>query len=340
MSNDETIKNAKILIIDEDVNMMEIISEILKGYGHTVSTFTEPVSAIEELKANKYDILLVNYLMSPVNGDRVVELVREFDKEIYIILMSMHKDLTPSIETMQTLDIQAYFEKSSRFDQLIIMIQSGIKYIEQLRKVKSINFKLDHYLFDFAQILLNTITAKDNYTGEHSKRVTSYCRLFAKFLGLDDISTDNLLKAASFHDVGKIGIPDSVLLKEGKLTDEEYDTIKLHPVIAANIFSVSDIFKDIVPIIKHHHERYDGNGYPDKLKGENIEYLARVLSLCDSFDAIVSRRSYKDERSIQSALEEIKRCSGTQFDPNLADKFIVLVNNNINDIQSIIDNNG
>lgn len=340
MSNDETIKNAKILIIDEDVNMMEIISEILKGYGHTVSTFTEPVSAIEELKANKYDILLVNYLMSPVNGDRVVELVREFDKEIYIILMSMHKDLTPSIETMQTLDIQAYFEKSSRFDQLIIMIQSGIKYIEQLRKVKSINLKLDHYLFDFAQILLNTITAKDNYTGEHSKRVTSYCRLFAKFLELDDISTDNLLKAASFHDVGKIGIPDSVLLKEGKLTDEEYDTIKLHPVVAANIFSVSDIFKDIVPIIKHHHERYDGNGYPDKLKGENIEYLARVLSLCDSFDAIVSRRPYKDERSIQSALEEIKRCSGTQFDPNLADKFIVLVNNNINDIQSIIDNNG
>jgi len=340
MSNDETIKNAKILIIDEDVNMMEIISEILKGYGHTVSTFTEPVSAIEELKANKYDILLVNYLMSPVNGDRVVELVREFDKEIYIILMSMHKDLTPSIETMQTLDIQAYFEKSSRFDQLIIMIQSGIKYIEQLRKVKSINLKLDHYLFDFAQILLNTITAKDNYTGEHSKRVTSYCRLFAKFLELDDISTDNLLKAASFHDVGKIGIPDSVLLKEGKLTDEEYDTIKLHPVIAANIFSVSDIFKDIVPIIKHHHERYDGNGYPDKLKGENIEYLARVLSLCDSFDAIVSRRPYKDERSIQSALEEIKRCSGTQFDPNLADKFIVLVNNNINDIQSIIDNIG
>ena len=340
MTNDETIKNAKILIIDEDVNMMEIISEILKGYGHTVSTFTEPVSAIEELKANKYDILLVNYLMSPVNGDRVVELVREFDKEIYIILMSMHKDLTPSIETMQTLDIQAYFEKSSRFDQLIIMIQSGIKYIEQLRKVKSINLKLDHYLFDFAQILLNTITAKDNYTGEHSKRVTSYCRLFAKFLELDDISTDNLLKAASFHDVGKIGIPDSVLLKEGKLTDEEYDTIKLHPVIAANIFSVSDIFKDIVPIIKHHHERYDGNGYPDKLKGENIEYLARVLSLCDSFDAIVSRRPYKDERSIQSALEEIKRCSGTQFDPNLADKFIVSVNNNINDIQSIIDNNG
>lgn len=339
MTNDNTINNAKILVIDEDVNMMEIISEILSSYGHTVVTFTEPVSAIEELKANKYDILLVNYLMSPVNGDRVIELVREFDKEIYIILMSMHKDLTPSIETMQTLDIQAYFEKSSRFDQLIIIIQSGIKYIEQLKKVKSINLKLDQYLFDFAQILLNTVTAKDHYTGEHSKRVTSYCKLFAKYLELDDKNTEDLLTAASFHDIGKIGIPDSVLLKEGKLTDEEYETIKLHPVIAANIFSVSDIFNDIVPIIKHHHERYDGNGYPDKLVGENIEYLARVLSVCDSFDAIVSRRTYKDACSIQFALEEIQKCSGSQFDPILAEKFIALVNSSIDEIQDIIKNN-
>lgn len=337
MTNDNAIKNAKILVIDEDVNMMEIISEILNNYGHTVVTFTEPVSAIEELKTNKYDILLVNYLMSPVNGDRVIELVREFDKDIYIILMSMHKDLTPSIETMQTLDIQAYFEKSSRFDQLILMIQSGIKYIEQLNKVKSINLKLDSYLFDFAQILLNTVTAKDHYTGEHSKRVTSYCKLFANYLQLNEKDTEDLLNAASFHDVGKIGIPDNILLKEGKLTDEEYDTIKLHPVIAANIFSVSDIFKDIVPIIKHHHERYEGNGYPDKLSGENIEYLARVLSLCDSFDAIVSRRFYKDEQPIQFAIDEIIRCKGTQFDPILTDKFIEMVNNNIEKIQNIIE---
>ncbi len=323
--NTEKIVNAKILIIDEDVNMMDILSTILAKYGHTVSTFTEPVSAIEELRSKKYDILLVNYLMSPVNGDRVVELVREFDKEIYIILMSMHKDLAPSIETMQNLDIQAYFEKSSRFDQLIMLIQSGIKYIEQLKNIRNMGMKLEKYLFDFAQILLNTVGAKDHYTEEHSKRVTALCTIFAKRLGLSENDASNLITAASFHDVGKIGIPDKVLLKEGKLTNEEYETIKLHTTIGANIFSVSDIFNDIVPIIKYHHERYDGKGYPDGLKGNNIPYLSRILSICDSFDAIVSKRPYKDALTKEYAINEIIKNAGKQFDSNLSQEFVKLL---------------
>ena len=222
------ITNAKILIIDEDVNMMEILTSILNDYGHTVSTFTEPISAIQELKSNHYDILIINYLMSPVNGDKIVELVREFNKEIYIILMSMHKDLAPSIETMRSLDIQAYFEKSSRFDQLIMFIESGIKYTEQLRNIKNMNLKLEQYMLDFAKILLNTIGAKDHYTEGHSIRVAKLCDIFAEKIELSDEEKENLHTAAYFHDVGKIGIPDNVLLKNGKLTDEEYDIMKLH----------------------------------------------------------------------------------------------------------------
>lgn len=332
----EKITKAKILIIDEDVNMMEILTEILNRYGHTVDTYTEPVSAIEELKNNKYDILLVNYLMTPVTGDRVVELVREFDKEIYIILMSMHRDLAPSIESMQNLDIQAYFEKSSRFDQLIIFIQTGIKYIEQINKVTNMNMKLDHYIFDFAKILLNTVAAKDHYTEEHSKRVTDICREFAKYSRLDRTSTENLITAASFHDIGKIGIPDNILLKEGKLTDDEYNTIKLHPIIGANIFSVSNIFSNIVSIIKHHHERYDGKGYPDKLKETEIPYLARILTVCDCFDAIVSKRPYKDENTIEYAIKEIKKCSGSQFDPKIAKEFVEFLNDKTKTVKEII----
>ena len=122
-------KRSKILIIDDDVNMMEMLSIVLKKYNCDVSIYTEPVSAIEELKSNEYDILLLNFLMSPVNGDRIVKLVREFNKEIYIILMSTHSDLAPSIELMQKLEIQAYFEKSSRFDELIILIKVGLKYL-------------------------------------------------------------------------------------------------------------------------------------------------------------------------------------------------------------------
>ena len=153
MNNDKLV-NAKILVIDDDVNMMDVLSVVLRRYGHTVKTYTEPLAAIEELRKNTYDILLVNYLMTPVKGDKIVETVREFNKEIYIILMSIHKDLAPSIEVMQQLDIQAYYEKSNRFDNLIMLIQGGIKYIEQINKIKSMNSKLEHYLVDFAKILL------------------------------------------------------------------------------------------------------------------------------------------------------------------------------------------
>ena len=119
---------------------------MLKKYNCDVTTYTETVSAIEELKNNKYDILILNFLMMPVNGDRIVKLVREFDKEIYIILMSTHNDLVPSIDLMKKLDIQAYFEKSSRFEELIMLVQGGIKYIEQLNNIKEMNMKLDKNL--------------------------------------------------------------------------------------------------------------------------------------------------------------------------------------------------
>lgn len=334
--SEEKITSSKILVIDDDVNMMDILSVILKKYGHTVKTYTEPVSAIEELKNNKYDILIVNYLMTPVNGDRIVELVREFDKEIYIILMSMHKDLAPSIETMQNLDIQAYFEKSTQFDQLIMFIQTGIKYINQLRKIKNMSLQLEQYLIDFAKVLLNTVGARDNYTEKHSRRVTNLALYFANYLSLSKVELEILNLAASFHDIGKIGIPDNILLKEGKLTDDEYDQIKLHSTIGANILSVSEIFKNVCPIIESHHERYDGNGYPNKLKGENIPYLARLLAICDSFDAIVAKRPYKEAKTIDYALEQIELGKGTQFDKNLSEKFITMVNENLEEIEKIL----
>ena len=120
-----------------------LLKDLLETYHHTVTINTNVISAIEKLKVEEYDILLINYLMTPINGDRVVEIIREFNKDIYIILMSTHKDLIPSIETMNSLDIQAYFEKSSRFDQLIMQIQTGIKYVEQVKNLKKANIQLE-----------------------------------------------------------------------------------------------------------------------------------------------------------------------------------------------------
>ena len=336
MEEDKIKNGKKILIIDDDVNMMDILSVVLEKYGHTLYSYTDPVAAIEELKKNNYDILIINYLLSPVNGDRIVELVREFNKEIYIILMSIHKDLAPSIEVMQNLDIQAYFEKSSRFDQLIMLIQSGVKQIEQLENIKQMSMKIDKYLFDFANIMLNTISAKDHYTEEHSKRVSALSVYFGKYLNLNDDDVEKLRVAGLFHDIGKIGCPDSILLKQGKLTDEEYETMKLHPIIGANIVGASDYFKDVAHIMIAHHERVDGKGYPYGKKGDEIPYLGRLLAICDSFDAMMSKRPYKDEKSLEFAIEEINKCKGTQFDENLAETFIQILNSNPSDITEIL----
>lgn len=337
MSNNTLNKNTKILIIDDDVNIMDILSVVLTKYSCDVSTYTEPVSAIEELKSNHYDILLLNFLMTPVNGDRIVELVREFDKEIYIILMSTHNDLAPSIELMKKLDIQAYFEKSSRFDELIMLVQGGIKYTEQLSKIKEMNLQLDKYMLDFAKILLNTISAKDHYTEEHSSRVSKLAALFGEYLNLSDYDIENLKVVGLFHDIGKIGIPDRILLKEGKLTDEEYDTIKLHPVIGANIFNSTDIFRHLAPIILSHHEKVDGTGYPNHLTSKEIPYLSKILAICDSFDAIVSKRPYKEKASLEYGLNQLKNGVGKQFEKDLVDSFTELTFQKNNEIRKILD---
>ena len=329
----------KILIIDDDVNMMEILSVVLEKYGHTLYSYTDSISGIEALKKDKYDILIVNYLLSPVNGDKIVELVREFDKEIYIILMSIHKDLAPSIEVMQNLDIQAYFEKSARFDQLIMLIQSGVKQIEQLENIKAMSLKFEKYLFDFVNIMLNAINAKDHYTEEHSKRVSALCKYFGEYLKLSEKDVENLRVAGLFHDIGKIGCPDSILLKEGKLTDEEYDTIKLHPVIGANIVGAADYFKEIAQIMIVHHERIDGKGYPYNKKGDEIPYLGKILTICDSFDAIMSKRPYKDKSSLEFAISELEKGKGTQFDSDLATSFIEILKLHTDDITKILTQN-
>ena len=138
-----------------------------------------------------------------------------------------------------------------------------------------------------------------------------------------------------FHDIGKIGVPDSILLKEGKLSDNEYSEVKNHPSIGAHILSSASIFKDIIPIVKHHHERYDGHGYPSQLDGENIPYFARITSIADSFDAMTSKRAYRDSMPIEKVISEFENCKGTQFDPKLTNIFLDILRNHFDEIESI-----
>lgn len=173
------------------------------------------------------------------------------------------------------------------------------------------------------QTLSKTLEAKDSYTSGHSARVEEYAVKLARAYGLNDKKVQNIKTAAILHDIGKIGIKDSILNKTDKLTQDEFAQIMAHPTIGADIISKIDIFKDITPIVRYHHEKYDGTGYPEGLKGDEIPIEACILTIADSFDAMTSDRPYRKALKREVALMEIEKNAGTQFHPALASRFVL-----------------
>ena len=335
-------RNYKIIAVDDEEGIIDSLSIFLKRTGYDFTGVTDPQEAIERVKTEHFDLMILDFIMTPFHGDQVVEEIRKFNKDLYILLLTGHKDLAPPLETIKRLDIQGYCEKSDKFDQLLLLIESGIKSIAQMREIQKINVelkdtyeKLEQAYLESIQTLRYTVEAKDTYTRGHSDRVSELSVLIGKHLGLSEEDLKTLQIGGLFHDIGKIGVPDTILQKESKLTDDEYSEIKNHPSIGAHILSSATIFKDIIPIVKHHHERYDGHGYPSQLAGENIPYLARITAVADTFDAMTSKRSYRDALSLETVISEFERCKGTQFDPKIADVFLDMIRNHFDEIQEI-----
>lgn len=332
----------RIIVVDDEQGIVDSLSIFLKRSGYDFTGLTNPLEAIERVRNEHFDMMILDFMMDPIHGDEVVEEIRKFNKDLYILLLTGHKDLAPPLETIKRLEIQGYCEKSDKFDQLLLLIESGIKSIEQMNTIKTINEQLhdkneelERAYLDTIGILRQTVEAKDPYTRGHSDRVSEYSVLIGKKLGLDEKTLHILKIGGLFHDIGKIGIPDSILLKESKLSDEEYSQIKNHPMIGVHMLGDAAIFTDILPIVKHHHERYDGRGYPSQLVGEDIPYVARIAAVADTFDAMTSKRSYRDSLPIDVVRAEIERCSGTQFDPNISKVFLDIMDNDFDLIREI-----
>ena len=332
----------KIIVVDDEQGIVDSLSIFLKRSGYNFTGLTNPLEAIECVRNEHFDMMILDFMMDPIHGDEVVEEIRKFNKDLYILLLTGHKDLAPPLETIKRLEIQGYCEKSDKFDQLLLLIESGIKSIEQMNTIKTINEQLhdkneelERAYLDTIGILRQTVEAKDPYTRGHSDRVSEYSVLIGKKLGLDEKTLHILKIGGLFHDIGKIGIPDSILLKESKLSDEEYSQIKNHPMIGVHMLGDAAIFTDILPIVKHHHERYDGRGYPSQLVGDDIPYVARIAAVADTFDAMTSKRSYRNSLPIDVVRAEIERCSGTQFDPNIAKVFLDIMDNDFDSIHEI-----
>ena len=332
----------RIIVVDDEIGIIDSLSIFLKRDGYDFVGVTDPLKAIEMVKNEHFDMMILDFIMTPIHGDKVIEEIRKFNKNLYILLLTGHKDLAPPLETIRRYDIQGYCEKTDKFDQLLLLIESGIKSIAQMRTIQKINEeltesnkKLENSYMESIEILRYTVEAKDQYTRGHSERVSDYSVLIGKKLGLSESDIHTLKIGGLFHDIGKIGVPDAVLSKPGRLTDEEFEEIKKHPTIGAQILSNATIFDDIIPIVKYHHERYDGRGYPEGLVGEDIPYLARIAAVADTYDAMRSKRPYRNALPIDIVKEEFRKNIGTQFDPDIAALFLDVIKNNYDELAQI-----
>jgi len=262
------------------------------------------------------------------------------------IIISTHRFDTKhniAIPITVGIGIASYPKCGTRSQELIESAYEALKEAKQLgngqivmydkpgkqTKVKPLkeNAETDDMLLSAVFSLAKAVDARDRYTRRHSEFVARYSAALGKSIGLGERDVTNISIAGLLHDVGKIGVPDSVLNKRGTLTDAEWTYIDRHPVLGADIVRHLKGLSNIVKIILHHHERFDGTGYPDRMKGEEIPLMARILAVVDSYHAMISSRPYRKGLSHDEAISELMRCRGTQFDPNLVDKFVELLEN-------------
>jgi putative nucleotidyltransferase with HDIG domain len=194
------------------------------------------------------------------------------------------------------------------------------------RRIEAATQALHNQVVQTVSSFILAIEAKDRYTQGHSKRVAEYSGLMAEKLGLSQEDKANLIYAAQLHDIGKIGISEQLLNKPGRLNMVEYETIKTHPSKGVKILEPLDFLGHLLPVVESHHEWFDGSGYPKGLAREKIPFLARIIAVCDTFDAMTSDRSYRKPLSLKIAVQEIKDGSGTQFDPQVVSAFITIFN--------------
>ncbi|MTI80032.1 MAG: HD-GYP domain-containing protein [Firmicutes bacterium] len=182
------------------------------------------------------------------------------------------------------------------------------------------------------ELLYKAIALKDKYLEMHHENVCFYSTTLALIMNLPNDVCEAIRHASLLHDIGKIGIPNNILFKQGKLTPKEWEVMKLHPAIGAELLINGDKklgiynLSEVVKVIYHHHERWDGNGYPNGLKGEQIPIGARVIAVADAFDAMTTNRSYRGSLSVNAAIEELKRCANTQFDGKIVETFVEIIN--------------
>lgn len=287
---------AKILLIEDDPHAVGILEPILISKGFSVSVARDGMEGLEKVQAVSPDLILLDIHMPRLDGLEVCRQVKNnvSTRLIPVVMLTAMSDLDKKIEALEA-GADDFVHKPYNSLELMTRMKS-------LLRAKYLNEQLDNaedVLFSMAR----AIEAKDSYTQGHVERVSRLAVRLADHMGLSEDEKDSLRKGGVLHDIGKIGVPDKILNKAGPLTTEERLIIKMHPGQGAKICEKLKTMKGAIPVIRHHHERMDGSGYPDRLVGREIPLLARIMTIVDIYDALTTTRSYRKRLPQDVALE-------------------------------------
>lgn len=336
------MRKPKILVVDDDERNLKVISAMLAPLEYEVIMARDGEEALEKVNLEKPDVILLDIMMPKLDGFEVLKILKENEetKIIPVIMVTALKEVEDRARALE-LGADDFLTKPVEKMELRARVKSSIKvkeyndYMRNYQKMleeevekrtlelKEAYKKLKRASLDTIYRLAKAAEYKDEDTGAHIQRVSHYAEIIARKMGMDENFCENILYAAPMHDIGKIGIPDHILLKPGKLTPEEFEIMKKHTIIGAKILEGSDVeFIKMAEIIAlTHHERWDGKGYPRGLSGEEIPLPGRITAIADVFDALLSKRPYKPPFPLEETLEIIKKENGTHFDPNVVSSF-------------------
>jgi putative two-component system response regulator len=308
-----------ILVADDQASNRELLEELLTAEGFKVATVSNGAAALEQLVIVPIDLVLLDVMMPQLTGFQTCEKIKA-NPDTYlipVILITALSDKQDRIEGIRS-GADDFLTRPVDRTELLARVRSLLKLklrTDELERAESVLFTL-----------ARSIEGKDPYTHGHCERLSDYSARLAQHLGLNDDQIIALRRAAVVHDIGKIAVPDAILLKPGKLTEEEWKLIKEHPAVGERICAPLKSFRSVLPIIRHHHEKFDGSGYPDGLRGDDIPVAARVLQIVDIYDALTTERPYKRAFSITDALQTMKQeVAKRWWDPHIFDEFERLV---------------
>src|ERR1700686_3894552 len=317
-----------VLVADDQAPNRELLEELLTAQGCNVITVPDGAAAVEELSRTQVDLVLLDVMMPQLNGFEVCEKIKN-NPDTYLIPVIMITALSDKQDRLEGIKVGAddFLTRPVDRTELLARARSLLKLKQRTDELE----RAESVLFSLAR----SIEGKDPYTHGHCERLAEYSARLGEHLKLSEEQLIAIRRAGVVHDVGKIAVPDAILLKPSRLTPEEWALIKKHPVVGGRICAPPKSFRMVLPIIRHHHEKFDGSGYPDGLRGEAIPVTARVLQVVGVYDALTTERPYKKAFSVAEALQTMREeVAKGWWDPHIFAQFEQLVGSRVADFLS------